>query len=244
MHSSADLIQSPPQANFRRQPELQLKAAPRNFRKQTTFAVATLLGTILTACGSPNDVPTVGTLPNRTATATAPASTTATATDTVPTPTLVPTDQSTTATPEASTTPTASATPGASAEASATAEAGNPAALVIANEFGVPVAQVEAYHAQGIGYGILAQFYAIANNRCGAQASYTVAQLIALKQGGLGMGEIRKQALGAASASECSLGRIKQNDLADADAQEAASQPNDDKGGNQTANDDKGKPDD
>lgn len=95
---------------------------------------------------------------------------------------------------------------------------GHPIAREIADEFGVPVAEVEGYHSQGIGYGILAQFYSIANNRCGATASYTVDQLVAMKQRGMGMGEIRKQALGSASAKECSLGRLKQGDLDAADA--------------------------
>jgi hypothetical protein len=97
--------------------------------------------------------------------------------------------------------------------------AGHPIAREIAEEFGVPVEEVEGYHALGIGYGILAQFYSIANNRCGAIASYSVAQLVAMKQSGMGMGEIRKQALGSASAKECSLGRLKQGDLDAADGQ-------------------------
>lgn len=82
----------------------------------------------------------------------------------------------------------------------------------------MPVEEVERYHSMGIGYGILAQFYSIANNRCGTTASYTVEQLVTMKQGGMGMGEIRKQALGSASAKECSLGRLKQGDLDAVDA--------------------------
>ncbi len=83
----------------------------------------------------------------------------------------------------------------------------------------MPVEEVERYHSMGIGYGILAQFYSIANNRCGATTSYTVDQLVAMKLGGMGMGEIRKQALGSASANTCNLGRLKQGDLDQADAQ-------------------------
>ena len=112
--------------------------------------------------------------------------------------------------------------------------AGHPIARVIAEEFGVPVAEVEGYHAMGIGYGILAQFYSIANGRCGALASYTVAQLVAMKQSGMGMGEIRKQALGSASAKDCNLGRLKQGDLDEADAKTPSAHEKDknkDKGG-------------
>jgi len=82
----------------------------------------------------------------------------------------------------------------------------------------VPVSEVEGYHDQGVGFGVLAQFYAIANGRCGAQATYTVDQLVQMQQQGMGMGDIRKQALGNASARECNLGRLKQRDLDQADA--------------------------
>ncbi|HEY0738607.1 MAG TPA: hypothetical protein VGD69_27060 [Herpetosiphonaceae bacterium] len=126
-----------------------------------------------------------------------------------------------TAIPSDSPSPSASPTPSGSPTAipSDAPVGGHPIAREIADEFGVPVAEVEGYHSDGIGYGILAQFYSIANNRCGATASYTVDQLVAMKQSGMGMGEIRKQALGSASAKECSLGRLKQGDLDAADAQ-------------------------
>jgi outer membrane biosynthesis protein TonB len=83
---------------------------------------------------------------------------------------------------------------------------------------------VEGYHAMGIGYGILAQFYSIANGRCGATSSFTVAQLIEMKQSGMGMGEIRTKALGSASAKDCNLGRLKQGDLDEADAKSPPAQ--------------------
>lgn len=126
-----------------------------------------------------------------------------------------------TAMPSDSPSPSASPSPSGSPTAipSDAPVGGHPIAREIADEFGVPVAEVEGYHSEGIGYGILAQFYSIANNRCGATASYTVDQLVAMKQSGMGMGEIRKQALGSASAKECSLGRLKQGDLDAADAQ-------------------------
>jgi hypothetical protein len=111
---------------------------------------------------------------------------------------------------------------------------------VIAEEFGVPVAEVEGYHAMGIGYGILAQFYSIANGRCGGTTTYTVAQLVAMKQSGMGMGEIRKQALGTASAKDCNLGRLKQGDLDEADAQDK--EKNKDQGKDKDKNKDKSAP--
>ncbi len=82
---------------------------------------------------------------------------------------------------------------------------------------------MEAYHAQGIGYGVLAQFYSIADARCGTNAGYTVAQLVALQQAGIGMGEIRKQALGTA-ANACSLGKLKQAEIEAADQEIDAAQ--------------------
>lgn len=59
-------------------------------------------------------------------------------------------------------------------------------------------------------------FYSIANARCGTNASYSVEQLVALKQAGMGLGEIRKQALGTA-ANGCSLGKLKQAEMEAAD---------------------------
>lgn len=189
----------------------------------------------LTACGVPEDAAT-GAPPIAQASASAPPTMTPLGTVTPPqsTPTLVPTNDPT-ATATATTAPSATPTTDATATASATAAAasptaiddgdhsddGHPIAVEIANEFGVPVDEVEAYHNDGIGYGVLAQFYGIAYGRCGAAGSYTVEQLIALKQGGMGMGEIRKQTLGSAAADECSLGRLKQGDLDAADAAQA-----------------------
>src|SRR5215210_7948542 len=97
------------------------------------------------------------------------------------------------------------------------ANADNPVAQHIAEEFNVPVSEVEGYHDQGVGYGVLAQFYAIADGRCGGQASYTVDQLVQMQQQGMGMGDIRKQALGNAAARGCNLGQLKQSDLDQAD---------------------------
>ena len=105
-----------------------------------------------------------------------------------------------------------------SSEAGAsTATTNDPVAQRIAEEFSVPVSEVEQYHEQGVGYGVLAQFYAIANGRCGGQATSTVDQLVQMQQQGMGMGDIRKQALGDASARACNLGQLKQTDLDQAD---------------------------
>ena len=221
--------------------------------RRTMTCVALLAGLGLTGCGSPSDMPTaVDTGSVRVAAQSTPTlvptilpSATSAATI-APPPTAAPS-----ATSAPTTIPTVAATPSASPSASPApsddaSDDGHPIAQVIADEFGVSVAEVEGYHAQGIGYGVLAQFYSIAYQRCAAQTSYTVDQLVAMKLGGMGMGEIRKQALGSAAANECSLGRLKQEDLDAADNAQAG--PPDDKGNNgnngNSGNDDKGKADD
>ena len=103
-----------------------------------------------------------------------------------------------------------------------TAAPDNTVAQRIAEEFSVPVSEVEQYHEQGVGYGVLAQFYAIANGRCGGQATSTVDQLVQMQQQGMGMGDMRKQALGDASARACNLGQLKQTDLDQADTNNPA----------------------
>ena len=220
--------------------------------RQTMTCIALLAGLGLTGCGSPSDMPTaVDTGSVRVAAQSTPTlvptilpSATPTA-SVAPSPTAAPS-----ATSAATTIPTAAATPSATPDASPSASPapsddasdGHPIAQVIADEFGVSVAEVEAYHAQGIGYGILAQFYSIAYQRCAAQSAYTVDQLVAMKLGGMGMGEIRKQALGSAAANQCSLGRLKQEDLDAVD--NARGGPPEDKGNNGNNGDDNGKADD
>jgi len=108
-----------------------------------------------------------------------------------------------------------------------TAAPDNTVAQRIAEEFSVPVSEVEQYHEQGVGYGVLAQFYAIANGRCGGQATSTVDQLVQMQQQGMGMGDIRKQALGDASARACNLGQLKQTDLDQSDPNNPAGPTND-----------------
>lgn len=203
-----------------------------NLRK--TLLALLVSGAALTACGNP-DLPT-------------------TVADRLPTPTFVAAPSgsasasaSASASSEASVAPTASASassaPIASESAAASASAApsaagdvHPVAQEIADEFGVSAAEVEGWHDQGIGYGILAQFYSMAYGRCGTSATTGVDQLVAMKQSGMGMGEIRKQVLGTAAANECSLGKLKQDDL---DRADAGSQPVADEG-----DDDQGKPDD
>ena len=118
---------------------------------------------------------------------------------------------------DATTPPTSEAADAADADDNEGDES-NAVAQRIADEFKVPVSEVEGYHDQDIGYGVLAQLYAIANGRCGGQSQYTVQQLVELHNNGTGMGDIRKQALGAAAARDCTLGGLKQQELDDADA--------------------------
>lgn len=225
------------------------------FLYQARWCALVVTSLALAACGRPDDVPTAGAITQISPSPTVPA----TGTPAMPTPTLVPTaSASTSAAPGASAgaaptpagttaTAVASASPSASPSAEATeqAEGAHPVAQVIADEFGVAVTEVEGYHDQGIGYGILAQFYSIAYGRCGATTAYTVPQLIGMKQSGMGMGEIRKEALGSAAANSCSLGKLKQDELDAADSQpqppqesQADKQP--DNKGNNGGNDDKG----
>ena len=109
-------------------------------------------------------------------------------------------------------------TPATHAQVSATAsDDQNTIAQRIAGEFAVPVSEITGYHAQGIGYGVLAQLYALAQGRCGGQSKYTVQQLVDLHKHGTGMGEIRRRVRGTSSARGCNLGQLKQQELDDAD---------------------------
>ena len=218
--------------------------------RRSTLMIMIFVLLNLTGCGSPADLPTAvsgprdlqSTLTPLVASPIGVTSTPTQADNSLPTPTLIPTSTAqASASPEAISTsspsPAGTSSPSASPEAEASAQAEHPIAREIADEFGVSVAEVEAYHAQGIGYGIVAQFYAIAAGRCNAQASYTVAELIQMKQSGMGMGEIRKQVLGNAAASECSLGKLKQDRLDAADG--TAQNDQDNKNKNKTEDKDK-----
>ena len=63
----------------------------------------------------------------------------------------------------------------------------NPVAAMIADFFDLDVAQVQAWHDEGLGYGEIARAYFLAE-----LSDKSVAEVMALYQGGLGWGEVAK----------------------------------------------------